>query len=275
MPPLDGKRVIEKPSLTEPDGDVQVRMESLARMGNALASDLVPLLTVLNNILQLARVGLEKGDPTRQAALNSLGTADRAMGSATTLMRRLEEFGRSTSGRPERIDLSCFVKSRAPCMARTLGSSIDLVIETADEPTPVDFDPRRLEQILSEILRNACEAMRGVGRIIVRVDHHQEDELASPFVRLSIDDDGPGMDSSMMIRSIEPFFTTRHHDVGIGLGLSMSYATVRTAGGRLALSDNEAGGIRVMVDLPLQTTAESALTDPDEFVSLNPGSAAE
>ena len=272
MPPLDGKRVNLKMDHTDPDVDVQVRMESLARMGTALSSDLVPLLTVLNNILQLARVGLENGGPAKQAALNSLTTADRAMESATTLVRRLEEFGRNTSGRPERIDLSSFVKSRAPCMARTLGSSIDLEIKTADEPTPVDFDPRRLEQILSEILRNACEAMRGVGGIVVRIEHHQEDEIAPPLVRLIIDDDGPGMDASMMMRSLEPFFTTKHHDVGIGLGLPMSYATVNAGGGRFALSSNDAGGIRVAVDLPLQSTEESALVEINDIVSFNSGS---
>ena len=275
MPPLDGKRMIEDAKHTGSDGDVQVRMESLARMGNALASDLAPLLTVLNNILQLARVGLERGEPTKQVALDSLGTADRAMESATALMRRLEQFGRCTSGKPERVDLSCFVKSRTPCMARTLGCSIDLVIETAEEPTPVDFDPRRLEQILSEILRNACEAMRGIGRVRIRTEHHREHESAPCRVRLIIEDDGPGMDASMMTRALEPFFTTKHHDVGIGLGLSMAYATVNSAGGHLALSGREGGGVRVVVDLPLQSGGESTQEEDDDIVSINPGAAVE
>lgn len=273
MPPIDGKSMIEDVCPADLDGDVQVRMESLARMGTALAGDLMPLLTVLNNILQLARVGLDKGEPTRQVALDSLATADRAMDSATTLLRRLEEFGRCTSGRPRRIDLSDFVKSRMPCMSRVLGCNVQLDIEVSDEPAPVDIDPKQLERILSEILRNSCEAMRGCGRISVRIEHASDLESDAPHVRLIIEDDGPGMDSSTMSRALEPFFTTKHHDVGIGLGLSIAYATVRAAGGRITLSGMEGVGVRVSVDLPMQEIDDSSSVESRDIESISPGPA--
>ena len=274
MPPLDGTRVIEDVNHTELDGDVRVRMESLAHMGSALAAEVVPLLTVLNNILQLARVGLEKGEPSRQAAINSMTDADRAMKSATSLMRRLEDFGRCHQSRPETVDLSSFVMSRRQSMSGVLGCGIRFRIRAAQVPCPIDIDPRRLEQVIVELLRNASESMRGSGTIGIRVEHHGVADAGACMARLVIEDEGPGMDAESMQQAFEPSFTTKHHDRGIGLGLSMSCAIISAAGGHMSLTDRGGHGLRVTVDLPLNTGTESVPVDGQEDPAISRDSVA-
>lgn len=276
MPPLDGTPTIEERNARGPVADEdRDRMESLARMGNALSGEMVPLLTVLNNILQLARVGLEKGDPARKVALNSMATADRAMDTATALLRRLEQFGSSASGRPERIDLASFVRSRFRCMSGVLGSGIELTIDGTDEPAVVRIDSRRLDQLIGELLRNASESMRGSGEVVIRIERHDDGVDQPPLIRMTFEDDGPGMNAESMRRAFEPFFTTRHHEIGIGLGLSMGHTTVNAAGGRMSLSSGDAGGLRVHVDLPPAPEREVDDIGFDEIPALNSGGVGE
>jgi PAS domain S-box-containing protein len=124
-----------------------------------------------------------------------------------------------------------------------------VVVEVAglEAPLVVPGDRGRLEQVLLNLLLNAATAMGGRGRILVRADRETRDVDGEPCVRITVDDEGPGIAPEQLSSIFDPFFTTTQ---GNGLGLSISYGIVRAHGGSLVASNRPEGGARFVVELP-------------------------
>ena len=124
-----------------------------------------------------------------------------------------------------------------------------VVVEVAglEAPLVVPGDRGRLEQVLLNLLLNAATAMGGRGRIFVRAERETRDVDGEPCVRITVDDEGPGIAPEQLSSIFDPFFTTTQ---GNGLGLSISYGIVRAHGGSLVASNRPEGGARFVVELP-------------------------
>ncbi len=103
-------------------------------------------------------------------------------------------------------------------------------------------DPRMFEQVLVNLLLNACEACEAGGKVDVRV-RRQDDRIA--FV---VEDDGAGIDDEAVLRATEPFFTTKPE--GTGLGLAITKEIVDHHGGTLVLKARPSGGTQAIVEVP-------------------------
>jgi signal transduction histidine kinase/ActR/RegA family two-component response regulator len=109
-------------------------------------------------------------------------------------------------------------------------------------------DEPRLVQALVNLLINAGQAVedrRGSGTIIVSTSRDDE-----RMVRIAVEDDGPGIPTEHRARLMEPYFTTRAHKGGLGLGLFVSRGIVDAHGGRLEIDPRPDSGTRVSMVLP-------------------------
>jgi signal transduction histidine kinase len=106
---------------------------------------------------------------------------------------------------------------------------------TVDGSAVVDADPRRVRQVLWNLIQNAMEAAGDGGQVRVEIAD------GAP-VRIAISDDGPGVCDSDKDRLFEPFFTTKPQ--GTGLGLAVSQAIARAHGGRIEVDRPRGGGAR-------------------------------
>lgn len=127
-----------------------------------------------------------------------------------------------------------------------LQEKVELQVETADVP-PIQGNPSQLQQVLTNLLINARDAVCGPGarskRVRVRTWRGEREAF------LSVEDDGPGVPPDVVPRLFEPFFTTKAVGKGTGLGLSVSHQIVAQHGG--ALEYAEGPGARFIVRLPL------------------------
>jgi len=72
-----------------------------------------------------------------------------------------------------------------------------------------------------------------------------------PWIRVTIEDNGPGLDEEIRRRIFEPFFTTKPVGAGTGLGLSVSYFIItENHGGKMTVQAAEGGGTRFIIRLP-------------------------
>jgi PAS domain S-box-containing protein len=128
---------------------------------------------------------------------------------------------------------------------------ITIVREYAADVPPVRCEAGKVQQVFLNILRNGAEAMtanRPLGRVprfVLRVQPEGE------WVRVEIEDNGPGMTEAVRKRAFEPFFTTKGLGEGTGLGLSVSYFIItENHGGTLAVSSVPEQGANFIIRLP-------------------------
>src|SRR4029079_19157047 len=109
--------------------------------------------------------------------------------------------------------------------------------------------PGKVQQILSNILLNAAQAMAGAGTIEARAHPPQGGKIV-----LSIRDGAPGIAEDCLPHVSEPFFTTKPPGEGIGLGLAISYEIEQELGGAIRADNPPEGGACFQLVLPPATS---------------------
>jgi signal transduction histidine kinase len=109
--------------------------------------------------------------------------------------------------------------------------------------------PDDLRQVLVQVMRNAVQAMKGIGRLEIAT------EAAKGVVSIRIKDSGPGIPSAYLNKVFDPFFTTKAQGEGRGLGLTIARRLVEGMGGRIWIDSQEGKGTTVEIALPVSDRA--------------------
>lgn len=121
--------------------------------------------------------------------------------------------------------------------------------------SPVEADGPQLQQVIFNLVQNAQQAMtaaHGGGTLTVRTHPSNSSEEGAPdFVRIEVEDDGPGIPREVLGQIFDPFFTTKSAGEGAGLGLSISREIVVDHGGRIWAENQPSGGTGFFIELPL------------------------
>jgi polar amino acid transport system substrate-binding protein len=165
------------------------------------------------------------------------------------IVEDLKDFARREDApRAEPVDVNAAVRAALRLVDPTLRQATGrLAVELAEALPPVRGDAQRLEQVLVNVLLNACQALPAADRAIaVRTAW---DPAASRVV-IEVRDQGLGIAPEDLPRLTEPFFTTKRGRGGTGLGLSVSAGIVAAHGGTLAFASTPGAGTTVTVALP-------------------------
>ena len=249
------------------------RLESIGELAGGVAHDFNHLLGVILGNAQAAVDELGSDSPVDR----ELQAISRAARHAAELTERLLVFSREEARPLQPVDLNEVIGGVEGLVARTIGDRIDLRVRLAKSLPPVMADPSQLEQILLNLAINARDAMPGGGRLLVEtlgVELDEEYARVRPelspghYIRLTVADDGVGMDPDVRQRAFEPFFSTRADGTGTGLGLATVYAIVKSFDGHVAIYSEPAHGTVVRVHLPIAADAAGDRpADDDEVLS--------
>ena len=215
------------------------RMESVGTLAGGLAHDVNNILFAIGGHAYLLRA--QNAMPPDAVA--ELDQIDAAIARARNLTTKLLTFVRGGSPERHRVQVNEIVKETLEMLSGSLGAGV--AIETSLDPDlPLILaDGGGVQQILMNFCVNASDAMDAVGRL--RVSTARE----SGFVRVDVEDTGPGIPEAIRSRIFEPFFTTKSAR-GTGLGLSVVYGLVKNYGGSVAAGNVPGGGARFTVRLP-------------------------
>ncbi len=121
--------------------------------------------------------------------------------------------------------------------------------------------PTEIEQVLLNLLRNASQAFRAAEELPTAPQIILRLRRDGRFVRIEVEDNGPGMDEETRKRVFEPFFTTKEVGVGTGLGLSVSYFIITSHhGGTMSVETAPGRGARFILHLPIDEMALNAVS---------------
>jgi PAS domain S-box-containing protein len=231
------------------------RLESLGQLAGGVAHDFNNLLGVILNYAEFVSEELEEGT----TAHTDVVEIRKAAKQATELTRQLLIFSRREITRPTPVDLNEVVRDMERLLRRTLGEHVELTVELSPDVPAVLADPGQLEQVLVNLAVNARDAMPDGGRLRIEtsdveldrdfLDEHP-DLPPGRYVRVTVADDGVGMEPEIAARAFEPFFSTKHRGEGTGLGLATVYGIVTAAGGQIDLYTEPGEGTVFRVQLP-------------------------
>jgi signal transduction histidine kinase len=219
--------------------------ERLNVIGTLAAGVAHELGTPLNVIAGCAELLAE--DPTQSNVTRRTRTILDQVTKISTIIRRLLDFGRRNGHGRERVDLATLARAAADMLQSTAAKHGCTI--TVDAPSDVWFEGNaaELEQVLSNLVLNAVQAMkRGTVKIKVGTTTRDSQQLAV----VEVADEGCGIPRENLDRIFDPFFTTKDIGEGTGLGLSVSYGIVADHGGTIEVDSNVGRGSKFSVLLP-------------------------
>ncbi len=145
----------------------------------------------------------------------------------------------------QRIDIREGIDNTLVILHSKLKVGVEVTRHYADDLPEIEGYGSELNQVWTNLVDNAADAMGGRGAIDIYVDRTDEDG-----VRVRICDTGPGVPPDVLPRLFEPFFTTKPPGVGTGLGLHITHNVVARHGGRIDVEPNPEGGTCFVVTLP-------------------------
>jgi hypothetical protein len=242
------------------------KMEAVGQLTGGIAHDFNNILAIILGNVELLRAHLQK-DPYADDIIEALL---RATMHGRDLTSHLLAFSRRRLLNPQAVDVNALVASIVRLLARTLGATIRVDTETADDAGVAFVDPVALEASVLNVALNARDAMPNGGSLTIRTgrvaipDPPDVDRDLKPatYVTLALHDTGSGMSADIAARAFEPFFTTKAGGRGTGLGLSMVYGFARQSGGTATISSQPGRGTTVTMYLPTAGAETAALDVP-------------
>ncbi|WP_136619217.1 MULTISPECIES: PAS domain-containing sensor histidine kinase [Mesorhizobium] len=230
------------------------RLNELGEMASTLAHELnQPLSAIANYVQGCARLLRDMDDAVATKMRAALEETARQSLRAGQIIRHLREFVTkgATEKAPENIR-SLVEEAGALALVGSRERGVRTVFDFAPGPATVMVDRIQIQQVLTNLMRNAMDAMHDSARreLVVRTHAAQGGEIA-----VVVEDTGPGISEEISAQLFKPFVTTKPG--GMGVGLSISKRIVEAHGGTMTVSQNAAGGATFRFTLPAFTEEDT------------------
>lgn len=224
------------------------RLGLLGEMAAGIAHEINQPLTAIATYAQAVSRMAQREDCKREMVIETLEKISRQTERASAVISRIRQFTRSTSITSEPVDCAELLNDlRVLAEVDLRRHGLRLQVEVAADLPAVRGDMVQLQQVLLNLIRNASDAMatnRGGDVIALSAEPHGKD-----WVRITVDDSGPGISEKMAEHLFEPFYSSKPD--GFGLGLSICKSLVDGHGGEIQHDRSPLlGGTRFTLLLP-------------------------
>ena len=189
--------------------------------------------------------------PLRQSSQTILETCERA----SELVSRLLMLSGENTDDFQSFDLNQCLLDKKADWSRDLGTDSELIFNLTGQSTMIHGSAAQIGQGLWQLILNAHEALHGKGRITV-ITERSIGSNSTPCVRLTVLDEGSGMDQSTKGKMFNPLFSTKPIGQGSGLGLALVEKVVKNHQGKITVESSLRKGTSISIELP--TNKESS-----------------
>lgn len=258
------------------------KQSALGRLAAGVAHDFNNILAIVMGYAATVRRKLGDDDANVRKLDQVLKAAERGK----ALIGQIMAFTREAEETLTPIDMAASVRQSVEWLGATLGGATGIQPALPETPVIVAGDPTAIHQVTANLCLNAAQAMGAAGGTVrvaldvVRIDGGRAEGLArrlrdeepaivvdvadparlrcfvgilsaGSYARLTVQDEGPGIDARTLGRIFEPYFTTRPVGEGTGLGLAAVMGIVARHEGAIALTTRPGGGARFEVFIPI------------------------
>jgi len=252
LPDVDGFVVLhDRTDLKRLERNLQ-RAEKLATIGTlsaGIAHEVGTPLGIISGRAEQLLTRVPEGEPgeaMKKGLSSILGQVDKV----STTIRQLLDFARTRPVSVEAVSAATAIGAAASLLEhRFRQAKVSVATDAAPSLPPLAADRGQLEQVLVNLLMNACDACAPGGHVTARA------RAADEGVLLEIVDDGSGIAPEHLPSVLDPFFTTKKRGQGTGLGLTIAADIVKNHGGTLTIDSTPGQGTTVRVVWPKAVAA--------------------
>lgn len=216
------------------------QLEVVGQLAGGIAHDFNNVLTIVQANAQLVQsdpsLPSALGEPLREIA----GAAERA----SSLTRQLLYVSRRQPPLTKTLELNDLVSSVGMMLGRVLPENVAIEIHLGARPSAIAADAGMIEQVLLNLAINARDAMPKGGRLELATSR------TADAVVLTVTDQGSGIPSEALPHIFEPFYTTKDHGKGTGLGLASAHRILLQHGGSIAVESEVGRGTTFRMTFP-------------------------
>jgi two-component system NtrC family sensor kinase len=223
-----------------------VQREKMASLGTLTSGVAHELNNPLNNISTSVQILLEElEDADLEYKKELLTQTEEQIQRARDIVRALLEFSRERSFKRKKVKLVDLVENTLKLIKGEIPTHVQLTVEI---PADIqgEMDPRRIEQVLINLILNGIQAMETGGILSIKAGA-PKNEAGFYF---EVSDTGKGIPPEDLGKIFDPFFTTKDVGKGSGLGLSVSHGIIEQHGGRIEVKSEVGQGSTFTVFLP-------------------------
>ncbi len=247
------------------------KMESIGTMAGGIAHDFNNLLYMITGNAELALEDIPEWNPTH-ANLEAIKTAGlRAAG----IVKQLLNFSRRTDQKLIPIGVVTIIKDALKFLRATIPATVKMRTHLPDKDITVMADPVQINQLLMNLCTNASQALEETGGILeITIENefltedsakNHPDVARGDYVKLAVSDTGPGIESEIIGRIFDPYFTTKEMGQGSGMGLAVVHGIVKNHHGTITVDSQPGKGTTFTILFPIATEKPEVETRrPDE-----------
>jgi two-component system sensor histidine kinase DctS len=236
----------------------QARLTTLGEVASALAHQLNQPLTAIAGYNAGVLRSLERDGYADAVVLDAVRRLGVQALEAGRIVQRIRGFLTRRTPQRERCETAEIVQRALALLRRDLQQA-GIEVRTALAPAlpPLHADPVLVEQVLINLVRNAADALADgpAAQPCIRITAAPagDDGAGAPFVRVDVDDNGPGLQGRGIEQLSAPFYSTKAE--GMGMGLAICRSVVEAHHGALQAGAGPLGGARLSFTLPVADEA--------------------
>ena len=237
------------------------KMESIATLAGGVAHEFNNALMAVMGNIELLKMELPE-DERRDKSLEAMNESGHRM---SRLTDQLLAYAQGGQYNPRNLKLDDFTIETLPILQHDLRPEIRVETHFSRDISYIKADHTQMQMVLSTILANSNEAIEDEGLIRIAAENKDIDEdfikqhpdlNPGPYVCLSIEDDGKGMEEETRNGVFEPFFTTKFQ--GRGMGMAAVYGIIKSHDGAITVDSERGKGTVIRIYLPAVEAKEEA-----------------
>ncbi|MEX0299128.1 MAG: sensor histidine kinase, partial [Kordiimonas sp.] len=241
------------------------KMQSLGVLAGGVAHEINNQLLPILTMSELLHARLDKEGPNHRKAELILKAAQNTQETVAKILM----FSRKDLEVKGEGDLSMIWGSIEDLLPALCPANVKLLFDVSDCKGLVPVSETDIQGVIVNLFSNAVDALGAASGTITitavagkRGDDNSLSKLkAENYVKIGVNDTGPGMETKIQEKVFDPFFTTKGPGEGVGLGLSIVYATVQQAEGQIVVSSELGQGTQFDVYLPVKSTSSKVSGD--------------
>lgn len=233
------------------------KLETIGTLASGIAHDFNNIMSGILSYAQLAKMHLNNPDE----AENDIAGIQKAGEKATELVHQILTLSRRQSNHQKKpLEVYIVVQEALKLLRAAIPATIKIK-ETIASKAKVMANSIKIHQVIMNLATNAYHAMKdkkgilsiGLKEISISKKYHLPELDLSPgkYLRLDVSDTGCGMDSTLMKKIFDPYFTTKEPDKGTGLGLAVVLSIVEEHKGKINVRSKSGAGSSFHVYLPI------------------------